>query len=191
MSSVSTSHWRDRIEALGSVSLGRWPTPVEPFEALDVVAKGRAWIKREDLSSIRLGGNKVRKLEMLLAASAGPVITFGALGSSHVLSTAVHAATLRRSCIGILVSQPITPHVERVLSLTQRACAHVIRVDRPVDSVVDLARKLSIAAGKDVLHATWISPGGSNPLGTAGFVRAGLELAICRPVCRKSCVYHG
>ena len=177
MNPVSTSHWRDRIEALGTVSLGKWPTPVEPFEALDVVAKGRAWIKREDLSSDRLGGNKVRKLEMLLAASRGPVVTFGALGSSHVLSTAVHAAALRRPCVGILFSQPITPHVERVLALTQRACAHVIRVDRPVDSVVDLVRKLPAAVGKDVLHATMISPGGSTPLGTAGFVRAGLELA--------------
>ena len=177
MSPLSTSHWRDRIEAIGSVSLGKWPTPVEPFEALDVVAKGRAWIKREDLSSRELGGNKVRKLEMLLAKSDGPVITFGALGSGHVLSTAVHAATLQRPCIGILVSQPITPHVERVLALTQGACAHVIRVDRPVDSVIDLARKLSAIAGKDVLRATLISPGGSDPLGTAGFVRAGLELA--------------
>jgi len=174
---MNTSHWRDRIEAIGSVSLGKWPTPVEPFKALDVVAKGRAWIKREDLSSIKLGGNKVRKLEMLLAASKGPVITFGALGSSHVLSTAVHAAVLRRPCVGILVSQPITPHVEQVLSLTRRACAHVIRVDRPVDSVVDLARKLPAAKGKDMVHATLISPGGSTPLGTAGFVRAGLELA--------------
>ncbi len=162
---------------MGSVSLGKWPTPVEPFEALDVVAGGRAWIKREDLSSIKLGGNKVRKLEMLLAASTGPVITFGALGSSHVLSTAVHAAALQRPCVGILVSQPITPHVEQVLSLTQRACAHVIRVDRPVDSVVDLAKKLPAVAGKDMVHATLISPGGSCPLGTAGFVRAGLELA--------------
>ncbi len=177
MNPVSTSHWRDRIEAIGSVSLGKWPTPVEPFEALDVVAGGRAWIKREDLSSPRLGGNKVRKLEMLLAASTGPVITFGALGSSHVLSTAVHAASLGRPCVGILVSQPITPHVERVLSLAQRACAHLIRVDRPVDSVVDLVRKLPATAGKNVVNTTLISPGGSNPLGTAGFVRAGLELA--------------
>ena len=150
---------------------------MEPFEALDVVARGRAWIKREDLSSHKLGGNKVRKLEMLLAASTGPIITFGALGSGHVLSTAVHAASLRRPCVGILISQPITPHVERVLSLTQRACAHVIRVDRPVDSVVDLVRKLPAAVGKNVVNTTLISPGGSNPLGTAGFVRAGLELA--------------
>ena len=54
-------------------------------------------MQHDDLTDSRYGGNKVRKLEHLLAIAArrgGPVLTAGAIGSHHVVATAVHAARL-------------------------------------------------------------------------------------------------
>ena len=51
------------------VRLGDWPTPIEPTRGLSA---GELWIKREDLSSRRYGGNKVRTLEAMFGrARAG------------------------------------------------------------------------------------------------------------------------
>ena len=53
------------------------------------------WVKRDDLTSPIYGGNKVRKLERLipeaLARGKKRIITVGAVGSHHVLATAVFA----------------------------------------------------------------------------------------------------
>src|SRR5919198_4028758 len=84
-----------RFPALGAVPrapLGRFPTPVESAEA---IAPG-LWVKRDDLSAEPLGGNKVRALEFLLAGvrPGDEVLTVGAVGSTHALATALHAARL-------------------------------------------------------------------------------------------------
>ena len=71
------------------------PTPVEPF-ALPVDGVGSLHIKRDDLTATPYGGNKVRKLEFLLAdakhAGANRLVTFGYAGSNHALATALYAA---------------------------------------------------------------------------------------------------
>src|SRR5256884_358150 len=75
--------------------LGDWPTPLERAAALGgAVGIAELTVKREDRSSARYGGNKVRALEFLLAgARPGTVfVTLGGTGSTHCLATAVHAA---------------------------------------------------------------------------------------------------
>jgi len=47
------------------IDLGTWPTPVEPAPRLAVAIGLRAdalWIKRDDLTGLGGGGNKLRKL---------------------------------------------------------------------------------------------------------------------------------
>src|SRR3989454_7750345 len=72
--------------ALAPCSLGGWPTPADVRPDL-AAATGCAelWLKREDRSSTRGGGNKVRGLEFLLIGlPAGTVcVTIGGLGSAH------------------------------------------------------------------------------------------------------------
>src|SRR2546427_3412566 len=84
--------------ALAPCSLGQWPTPLEPVPPPLARALGleALWVKREDRSSPRYGGNKVRGLEFLLTgAPPGSVfVTVGGTGSTHCLATAVHAAAL-------------------------------------------------------------------------------------------------
>src|SRR5256885_16968268 len=67
--------------ALAPCSLGQWPTPLEPVppalaRALDLEA---LWVKREDRSSPRYGGNKGLVRDFLLAGAppGGGVVTGG------------------------------------------------------------------------------------------------------------------
>jgi D-cysteine desulfhydrase len=63
---MMTAHNTERI------SLGTFPTPLQPASRLAAAIGLRAdrlWIKRDDLTGLGGGGNKVRKLERTLAAA--------------------------------------------------------------------------------------------------------------------------
>ena len=50
--------------------LGSWPTPLEPAPRLAAavgLAADALWVKRDDLSGLGAGGNKVRKLQYTCA----------------------------------------------------------------------------------------------------------------------------
>src|SRR5262245_16966462 len=68
------------------------PTPIEHFERL----RRGLWVKRDDFSGCELSGNKVRKLEYLvadaLARGADTLITAGDVQSNHARATAIVAA---------------------------------------------------------------------------------------------------
>lgn len=69
------------------------PTPLHPLETLSRETGCSLWIKRDDLTGPGLfGGNKMRKLEYLLARAkeegATHVITYGASQSNHAMETA-------------------------------------------------------------------------------------------------------
>ena len=49
------------------ISLGLFPTPIHKLENISAMLGTNVYIKRDDLTGIGLGGNKVRKLEYLLA----------------------------------------------------------------------------------------------------------------------------
>src|SRR5207247_1936157 len=80
----------EKIRAtLAPCRLGDWPTPLERAAALGgAVGIAELTVKREDRSSARYGGNKVRALEFLLAgARPGTVfVTLGGTGSTHCLA---------------------------------------------------------------------------------------------------------
>jgi len=171
---------RSALDRFSKVALGVWPTPIQPFEGLDVPSNARIFVKREDLASPLYGGNKVRKLEFLLAEGSGPIVAFGGLGSHHVLATAIHAAALGRTCTGVLVEQPHLAHTSRVLALNEELCAEILRPKRPRDAFRGAARIFRGLAGQAFGRegaATILAPGGSSPLGTLGWVSGGLELA--------------
>src|SRR5213083_2867824 len=114
--------------ALAPCSLGTWPTPVDTRPDL-APATGRAelWLKREDLTSPRCGGNKVRGLEFLLAGlPAGMVcVTVGGFGSTHCLATATHARDLGLRTVLAQFPQPETA-TTRALAVASVARADVV-----------------------------------------------------------------
>ena len=75
------------------IQLGSWPTPVTRMPGLE---QGCAiYIKNDGSCAPLYGGNKVRKLEFLLAEAirrgCREVLTFGVAGSNHALATALYA----------------------------------------------------------------------------------------------------
>ena len=93
------------------VSLTFLPTPVTLLENLSRCIGGpRIFIKRDDLTGLAGGGNKVRKLEFLiadaLARNADTVLTVGAAQSNHCRQTAAAAARHGLRCILVLRGHP-------------------------------------------------------------------------------------
>ncbi|HUL49148.1 MAG TPA: pyridoxal-phosphate dependent enzyme [Gemmatimonadales bacterium] len=163
---------------LGACTLGEWPTPLESAPLL-ASANGvsRLWVKREDCSSPVYGGNKVRGLEFLLAHStpATVFLTIGGTGSSHCLSTAVHARRLSRHTVMAQFPQPETEAASLVAREVRRVADRVIVSPDRWRFPIALARAWSAARR---LGATrWIAGGGAAPLGVAGHIIAGLELS--------------
>lgn len=167
--------------ALPHVALGELPTPVEELPELAAeIGAGRFFVKRDDVSGAVYGGNKVRKLEFLLADAlrqgAASVMTFGCAGSNHATATAVYARQLGLHAISMLLPQPNAHSVRRNLLLSHRHGAelHYYGDARRVSLGVALVRlRHRLTTGR--IPYT-IPAGGSSPLGTVGFVNAAHEL---------------
>ena len=55
------------MKSLARLSLAHLPTPLASLERLSQVLGGpQIWIKRDDQTGLATGGNKTRKLELLL-----------------------------------------------------------------------------------------------------------------------------
>ena len=147
------------------------PTPVEQVDE-------RLWIQRDDLTSSGYGGNKVRKLEFVLPVAArrgGPVVSAGGSGSHHLLATAIYAGALGLDVDAVVYPQPETDDSRRTeAALAGRTNVHVTRIPHPYLMPAALAGRLAALAGR---RPFLLWPGASTPVGTLGYVSAGLELA--------------
>lgn len=177
--SVLPLRW-SRLRSLPHVSLGTFPTPLQRSARLTETLGSEIWVKRDDLTGELYGGNKVRKLERLLADAidrgADTIVTTGAAGSHHVLATALYGTRLGLAVHGVMVPQKKTPHVEATLRATLAAGAELHPV--PVHVAVPprmgaLVLQLRARGRKPYV----IGPGGSEVPGVIGYVEAGLELA--------------
>lgn len=123
------------------VMLASLPTPItrlRPFSSPLVDPAALAGIeihlKRDDLSSFDLGGNKVRKLEFLLADALqrgfDSVITIGGLQSNHCRATAVAARQLGLTPVLILRTELTAEQIslEGNLLLSRMAGAKIYTV---------------------------------------------------------------
>ena len=167
---MAPNHYPNRDSFL---HLGLYPTPVE-YAAKLSSPSCRLWVKRDDLCHPVYGGNKVRKLEYLLAKAlhkkAKRIVTFGAAGSHHVLATAYHAQRLGIKVAAILTPQPDSDHGRSNLRAAL-ACG----LDVYPCTVTSLAplRLAKIVRPGDFI----IPPGASNVTGALGYAAAAVELA--------------
>ncbi len=81
------------------LSLSQAPTPLQPLDRLSGRLGGpRIWVKRDDLTECAASGNKIRKLEFVLAEvlaqGCDTVITSGGVQSNHCRATALLGARL-------------------------------------------------------------------------------------------------
>jgi len=173
--------WPVLAAKLPHVSLTERPTPVDRLRELERSTGADAlYVKRDDLTARAYGGNKVRKLEFLLAAArasgADSVLTFGAAGSNHALATAVHARTLGLRSISMLVPQVNARSVRRNLLASWQAGAELLHYADETSLKADLSRQLARREATTGRAPFVIAGGGSSALGVAGFVDAALEL---------------
>jgi D-cysteine desulfhydrase len=157
------------------------PTPVETFDELArQMQLASLQVKRDDLSGSLYGGNKVRKLEFLLADAQSKghemVWTVGGIGSHHCLATCIWARQ-RGMRGGVLqFPQPTTPHVQRNIRAlsTTHPQVHLLATAGEMSSNVFGTR---LRAWRDAHpDAYYIPGGGSSPVGVLGYVNAALEL---------------
>nr|XP_051192581.1 putative D-cysteine desulfhydrase 1, mitochondrial isoform X2 [Lolium perenne] len=168
-------------------SLGVFPTPIHKWNLPNLPEGTEVWIKRDDLSGMQLSGNKVRKLEFLLseavAQGADCVITVGGIQSSHCRATAVAAKYLNLDCYLILsTSKHLVdkdPGLDGNLLVARVLGAHIDLVSEEeygkIGSVAlaDLLKKRLMEEGRK----PYVIPvGGSNSLGTWGYVQAVREI---------------
>lgn len=148
------------------------PTPLTRCAQVST-ARATVWIKNDGLSHPVYGGNKVRKLDRLISDAvrrgARSIVTMGAAGSHHVLTTALFARQAGLRCKAVLIPQPATPHVRDTLraALGQGLEAY------PAASIVGLPAAIFRAASR---RDYVIPPGGSNLVGARPYADAVDEL---------------
>lgn len=159
-------------------------TPLDVLPRLSAELGRPVYCKRDDTTSLALGGNKVRKLEYLvaeaLAAGADTLVTAGAIQSNHVRQTAAVAAQQGLECVALLenplgTTDPGYLHGGNrlLLELFGAQIRSVAALDDPLNQLEAEAERLRQQGRTPRV----IPIGGSSALGALGYVRAGLELA--------------
>jgi 1-aminocyclopropane-1-carboxylate deaminase/D-cysteine desulfhydrase-like pyridoxal-dependent ACC family enzyme len=153
--------------------LGHFPTRVERLAGL-LPPSVELWVKRDDESGALYGGNKVRKLEFLLAEArargAHRLVTLGGIGSHHVLATAIYGREAGFAVDAVVFPQPLTDHVREQL-LADVAAGATLWPTRGYFGV-----PFRVWRTRRAPDVAWITSGGSSPIGSLGYVSAGLEL---------------
>ncbi|URE30393.1 MYB family transcription factor [Musa troglodytarum] len=132
--------WASHLRPVPShtFSLGHLPTPIHRWNLPNLPEDTELWIKRDDLSGMQLSGNKVRKLEFLMAdavaSGADCVITVGGIQSNHCRATAVAARYLNLDCYLIL-------RTSKVLADRDPGLIGNLLVERLVGAHIDLVSK--------------------------------------------------
>ncbi|RWR03895.1 cysteine desulfhydrase [[Pantoea] beijingensis] len=167
-----------RLEFIGA------PTPLEHLPRLSDHLGRDIFIKRDDVTPIAMGGNKLRKLEFLAADAlrqgADMLVTAGAIQSNHVRQTAAVAAKLGLKCVALL-ENPINTHAENYLTNGNRLLLSLLDTEIiMVDALYDPQHQLNDAATRLEVQGfrPYVIPvGGSSALGALGYVECAQEIA--------------
>ena len=161
------------------VALVDAPTPIVELPGPEGFG-GRLFVKRDDRSSTRFGGNKVRKFEYLLADAerlgAQTLVTIGGIGSNQCLAATLHGRARGHSVELSLMRQPVT---ESVRSAVRGMVAGGARI-RYADTLAGALRNVrrALREGRRAGTRPYYLPfGATNAVGALGYVSAGLELA--------------
>lgn len=167
----------DRVPLANQPTRGHWLRYGQDLGA-------KIWLKRDDHTGSELMGNKVRKLEYLMAEAiaggATHVITCGGEQSNHARATAFAACQLGMKSVLILrtddPAQP--PRATGNILLDELVGAEIVWISRPAwrernRLLAEQAERVRAAGGTPYV----VPEGGSNALGSWGYIRAMRELA--------------
>ena len=167
------------------VSLSFLPTPLERLSALSERLGGpQIWMKRDDMTGLATGGNKVRKLEFFMADAlnnkADTVLTFGAVESNHCRMTAAAARKIGLKSFLVLSGEKPDRLTGNLLLNEILGCEYLFLPDFNDPSKFDEMRLAVFNIVQDLTEhgrsVYMIPPGGSTPLGDVGYYLAAIEL---------------
>ena len=170
------------IDEIERVELAFFPTPLHELPRLaQTLGLKKLLVKRDDLTGLAFGGNKVRKLEYLLADAlargSDHAVTCGGVQSNHCRQTAAACARLGLNCTVVLQGERPEKETGNLL-LDGLLGAGVRFVDAKDWAALEaeareVARELEERGGKPY----YIPIGGSVPRGALGYVRVVREIA--------------
>jgi D-cysteine desulfhydrase len=165
------------------LELAHLPTPLQPCLRIGARLDVDLHVKRDDLTGLETSGNKIRKLDFLMAQGAergaSAVLTCGANGSNHARDAAAAAVRLGMKPFLLLRGTPPPPSVapdgnlflDRVLGATIEFIPSEAWPDR--DALLERwAERLRVQGETPYV----IPEGGSNALGSLGYAVAVEEL---------------
>lgn len=183
---MTTSELISAVDGLPRLPLLGWPTPLEEYPLLATMLGVESfWVKRDDLTGLAFGGNKVRELEMFLGDAVEKgcdvfVAGGGVAQSNHARQCAAAARragmevhlVLRRGLRGntrngnLLVTELFKPTIHWVDNDPTLQDRDLLsnEMDRVAESLRGQGRV------PYVLHSSF------HPLGAVGYVRAAIEL---------------
>ena len=171
------------FDKIPRIEITHAPTPLEHAPRLSEDLGCNLYIKRDDCTGLAVGGNKTRKLEYLLADAgaqgADTLVTIGGLQSNHARQTAAAAAKFGFDCELILEEVAGTPEADYsdngnvLLDHLLGASIHSLRTSDDSDAYAEnLVNQLKARGRKPYL----IPVGGSNVIGSFGYVRCAQEI---------------
>ena len=168
------------FSVLPAIPLPLLPTPLHPLPRFSawLDAGVEVWVKRDDLTGVALGGNKLRKLAYLVADAinqgATDLVTTGAAQSNHCRQTAGAAARAGLGCHLVLRGgADDRPGGNLLLDRLLGARLHWAGSPETGSLMAEVVADLQ--AGGRRPYA--IPLGGSTPIGAAGYAYAWQELA--------------
>ena len=170
-----------RKELLSSrIHLANLPTPLEKAEAGFLDEEIEIWIKRDDLTEFVGSGNKIRKLEYLLNEAkelgAKTVVTCGGIQSNHCRATAFGARKLgMKPVLFLRGTKPETAQGNLFLDKLLDCEIHYITAEEYQNREVIMAHYRDQSPNPKTIYL--IPEGGSNIVGSLGYVRVVSEMA--------------
>jgi D-cysteine desulfhydrase len=163
------------LAAQPRIALGTLPTPLHPAPRLSKAAGVEIWFKRDDLTGLGLGGNKVRTLEFVLGAAleadADCLITGGGPSSNWAMLAALAARTRGMDAVLVYYGDPVPLTGNLALADQVGAEIHFTgEADRSsVETVAEAIADRMRAAGRKPYT---LGRGGAGPVGALGYLTA-------------------
>ena len=162
------------------LQLAHLPTPIHKLERLSAELGREIYIWRDDLTGFVESGNKIRKLEFLLAhaleCGANRVITSGGIQSNHTRATSFAARRLGLK-VALVVREPKTgplpePTGNLLLNRIAGADIHYFSFAEYQAKGAELLEQVAELYRKKGDQPYVIAEGGSVPRGCFGYLRA-------------------
>jgi D-cysteine desulfhydrase family pyridoxal phosphate-dependent enzyme len=174
-----------RTASLPRLRIAQLPTPLEEAVRLSEALGGpRIFLKRDDLTGVALGGNKVRKLEYVIgravAEGMNALVVCGGIQSNLARIAAAIGNRLGLKVVLVLGGEPgesLLPAGNLLLDRLMGATVHLVETQPRWEfgtALEDVAEGLR----RQGMRPFVVPLGGSGPEGMAGYVNATEELLV-------------